>query len=327
MSNKTSLTAQPLAPDDDKAWEQLASSYGTVFDSLRWTALFDPDIKRIGLYDPGGRLRGGFCLYTQKRLGLRILRNPPFTPQTGPFFESRAKNPAAKTNEQRAVVEAMAEHLAKSRAAVISVSLSFQTTDSLPFYWRGFKVVPQYTYRIDLTQDVADLFAAMSMQQRHHIRKAKKDRVSSEEVLDTSDLRSLVLKTFCRQDKSFPSKNMDDILQQYHPGKNSFCFISCYQGSPAAGVFVVHDSKTAWNLMTGYDNNNTHHGAGPLAMNCAIQKAKALGLEVFDFEGSVIPPIERYFRGFGGQLTPVFGVNKAWLPIEMGLKLLKRQKF
>ncbi len=69
------------------------------------------------------------------------------------------------------------------------------------------------------------------------------------------------------------------------------------------------------------------HGTGALAMLAmwsAILKAKELGLKIFDFEGSVIPPIEGYFHGLGGVLKPVFGVHKAWLPLEMALKLRGR---
>ena len=41
----------------------------------------------------------------------------------------------------------------------------------------------------------------------------------------------------------------------------------------------------------------------------------------------MLPPVERYFRGFGGRLVPIFGVHRAWLPLEMALKLFRRQKF
>jgi len=50
-------------------------------------------------------------------------------------------------------------------------------------------------------------------------------------------------------------------------------------------------------------------------------------MRVFDFEGSNVPSIERYFRGFGGTLTPYIGVHKAWLPVEMALKLRYRNLF
>jgi hypothetical protein len=40
-----------------------------------------------------------------------------------------------------------------------------------------------------------------------------------------------------------------------------------------------------------------------------------------------VPSIEHFLRSFGGKLTPYFTVNKAWLPIEMALKIKKRQFF
>ncbi len=321
------LTVGRLSAADVDAYDALALKYGCVFDSIKWTGLFGGGIRRYGIYDGGAVLRGGFCLYEGRRFGLRVLLNPAFTPQVGPFFEGRATNSAARTNEQRAVVEAMAEFLGSSGVAVISLGLSQDVNDCLPFYWRGFKVVPHYTYRIDLRQNQDELLAAMSVDRRKGIRKAQKDDITVDAVSETNELRSLVLETFARKDKAFPRDAMHAILGSYPPGINSSCFISRSQGRPVAGVFVVHDTRTAYYLMGGYSSDNAHHGAGALAMYHAILKAKAQGLEVFDFEGSVIPPIEKYFRGFGGQLTPIFGIHKAWLPLEMGLKLVRRQLF
>jgi len=324
--NGKGLTVRPLAVGEMEAYDRLAGEYGCFFDSIKWTNLFEPGILRLGIYDGGDNLRGGFCLYEERRFGLRVLRNPPFMPQVGPFFQQRATNPAARTNEQRAVVEAMAAYLDGSGAAVISLGLSLGVNDCLPFYWRGFKVIPHYTYRIDLKLGGDELLAAMSVDRRNDIRKAQKDGVAADEVLETGELRSLVLETFARKDKAFPREAMYSILQRFPPGNSSLCFISRNQGRPLAAVYVVFDSRVAYYLMGGY-GEGAHHGAGTLAIHNAVLKAKVLGLEVFDFEGSIIPPIERYFRGFGGRLTSYFTVNKAWLPLEMALKLVRRPMF
>ena len=44
------------------------------------------------------------------------------------------------------------------------------------------------------------------------------------------------------------------------------------------------------------DSKNKHHGAGALSMWGAIKCAKDLGIKYFDFEGSMVAQIERYFR-------------------------------
>jgi len=120
---------------------------------------------------------------------------------------------------------------------------------------------------------------------------------------------------------------MKGILSSFARPDNSYAFVVQSNGVPIAGTFVVHDAKAAYYLLGGYQTEGKHYGAGALAMFESIRRARDLGLEVFDFEGSVVPAIERYFRGFGGRLTPRFRVNKAWLPLEMALKPFKRRLF
>ena len=320
------LSARPLPEGDRDAWDALAARHGCFFDSLRWADLFGPSLLRLGIYDSGHHLRGGFCVWEERRYGLRLLRNPPFTPQVGPFYEPQAVNAAARTDEQRSMVEAMAEYVGSSHAAVVSLGLSKSITDCLPFYWRGCKVVPRYTYQIDLTQDEGVLLAALSKERRNDFRKAQRDALEVEAVTEMGAMRGLMIQTFKRQKITVSLKAVDTIFSSVPPGEGSYCFLTCAGGRPVSGAYVVHDSCTAYYLMGGYADG-AHHGAGALAMWHAILKAKELGLKVFDFEGSVIPPIERYFRGFGGRLTPYFTVNRAWLPVEMALKLVRRERF
>jgi lipid II:glycine glycyltransferase (peptidoglycan interpeptide bridge formation enzyme) len=235
-------------------------------------------------------------------------------------------NPAARTNEERAVMEAMADFFAKSGAAMISVGLTKAINDCLPFFWRGFKVIPRYTYQIDLRLSEAEVLAAMSVERRNDIRKAERDRISVYEASGTKEIRSLVMETHSRKSKGLRLNEMESILLTFPPGLGSFCLLAEGKTGVQSGVFVVHDNESAFYLLGGY-SKGAHHGAGALAMFRAIQKAKEMGLQVFDFEGSVIPPIEKYFRGFGGRLTPVFSVHKAWLPVEVGLKLIRRPLF
>jgi endo-alpha-1,4-polygalactosaminidase (GH114 family) len=42
----------------------------------------------------------------------------------------------------------------------------------------------------------------------------------------------------------------------------------------------------------------------------SILKAKQMNLKIFDFEGSMLPNVERYFREFGGNLVPYYSCEK-----------------
>jgi hypothetical protein len=319
--------ARELPDSDLGQYESLAREHGSVFDSVGWTGLFGDSLARYGIYDAGGALRGGFCLFREKRMGLTMLTNPPCTPSIGPFFEARAQHPVARLEERRDVLTAVADFLDHLRPAVVSVSLAQWVTDSLPFFWRDYKVIPQYTYLLSLDQAEEDVLAAMSDARRRNIKKAPKDGLRPERTDDYATIVALVEATFARQGREVSREYVERILFSFARPDNSYAVVVRSDGAPIAGTFVAHDAKTAFYLLGGYQSEGKHHGAGALAMFESIRRARELGLKTFDFEGSVVPAIERYFRGFGGELTPYLRVNKAWLPLEIALKVFKRGLF
>jgi len=323
----TKFEAREITPDEFEIWDKLVSNYGTIFQSIRWTKIFEPNIKRIGIYDKGGNLRGGFCYFEEHKFGLKIFRNPPFTPNIGPFYEKLAKNPAAKNNEQREVVKAMVEYIEKQKPALVSLSLVPEVVDGMPFYWRDYKVMMFYTYRIYLQDIDFDVKKIISSKLRHHIRKALKDGLEVREEFDINILKSHVLATFVRQNKRFPKSTMEKILSAFLPGTNSFLLITRRNDNPIASVYCVYDNQIAYRLLSGYDQKRAHHGAVAIAGYQAILKAKEINLKIFDFEGSMIRAIEEQRREFGAKLTPYIRVNKAFLPLEILLKFYKRQLF
>lgn len=314
-------------PAELAAYDELAKTHGTLFNRLDWLALFGSQMQAYGLFDDGGQLRGGLSLYRERRWGLEIIRRPPFTPICGPFLAVRSTNPVAAFEERRRALECLAEHLDRSRAAICMVPLARDVADGLPFFWRGFKVVPLYTYLLDLAQTPEQLRANMAPDRRNDVSKAQRDGLVAQREPDMATVRDLVLASFGRQRKHLDRALLEAVLFRYARPDNSYAFVVRRAEQPIAASFVIHDAQTAYYLLGGYRADNRHHGAGALAVAEAIRHARELGLRTFDFEGSVLPPIERFFRGFGGRLTPYLTVNKASWPLEMALKLRNRNFF
>ena len=321
------MNIRSLKPGERAAYDELAARHGTLFNRLDWLELFGGRMEILGLFDEGGTLVGGTSIYQERRMGLRIWRRAPFTPTCGPFLEPKARNPVAVVEERRAALECLADHLSRESPALCMLPLDRRIQDALPFFWRGFKVVPNYTYLLDLAPAPEELLKNMSPERRKNIGKTGRDGLVVRAETDLRVVRELVLGTFRRQEKSVDEPCLDAVLFRYARPSNSFAFVTCREGKPIAACFVVHDGRTAYYLLGGYHAEEKHHGAGAAALFAAIRQAKELGLSTFDFEGSMIPAIERYFRGFGGRPTPYFTVNKAWLPVEFALKLWKRNVF
>ncbi|MDY0149074.1 MAG: GNAT family N-acetyltransferase [Kiritimatiellia bacterium] len=326
MSKKKSII-RALAKADWAAWDALATQQGALFLQRDWLRLFEPALQAWGVFEAGGALMGGFTLYRERRWGLSVLRCAPFTPTCGPLIAAKTQNAVAILEERRNMLNCMRTHIEHEAPAICMLSLDSSVTDVLPFFWNGFKVVPNYTYLLNLSLTPEQIHLNMSPTRRNDISKAYRDGVDVRPAEDLSVVRDLVLATFGRQQKAVDRVGLDRILFEYAQPENSFTFIAYRGERPIAATFVIHDTQTAYYLLGGYKVAEKHHGAGAATVAAAIRHAQQLGLKMFDFEGSIIPPIERYFRGFGGRLTPYFTVNKAWLPIEMALKFRNRNRF
>lgn len=321
------MTIKPLAQQDREQYDKYAREYGTVFSSLAWLSIFEDKVNIYGIYNKGNELIGGFSLYKESKIGFSIYRNPPFTPSIGLFLKVDAMNPVSVMDTQKRILLIMADFIEGMRYSIVSFSFDRSIVDTQPFIWGEFKVVPGYTYIIDLSASLDDIWKRMSNERRKNVNKGLKDGLSVRMNGDREVIKTLVMKTFLRQDMQINEYYLNRILFDFAGDINSFSFVTLKNDDPVACSFYIYDSKTAYYLLGGYNHDNNHHGAGALSMWRAIKHAKELGLQYFDFEGSMVPQIEKYFRGFGGELTPYYRINKAKLPIEILLKFLKRELF
>lgn len=321
------MEIKELSDGDEPKYDELALSYGSIFNTIEWTNIFGNSVSRYGIYNKGNELIGGFITYKEKRFGLSFYRNPPFTQTIGPFLKIEARNPVRVMDTWKKALTLMIGLIEELNYSIFSITLNKNIIDMQPFFWRKFKVIPVCTYILCLNISLENIWEKMSSERRKSINKALKDELSVKKITDYEIISSLVIKTFTRQRKAVNEFYLNKILFEFANNKNSFAFATFNNYDPIACSFCVYDRDTAYYILGGYDCENRHHGAGALSMWEAIKYAKFLELKKFDFEGSMVPQIERYFRGFGGQLTPYYCVNKAKLPIEMLMKFLKRELF
>ena len=321
------MKIEKLTEENKENYEKIAISEGAIFNRPSWLKIFNDKIQIYGIYDEGNNLIGGFQLYKQKKFGLTIYRNPPLTPTMGPFLQIQTKNPVKVMNTWKEILYLMANIFENLPYSIISISLNKDIVDTQPFIWKKFKVIPGYTYIIDLDKSIEDISKEMSVKRRSNVNKALRDGLIVEYSDNLEIVKSLVIKTFLRQKKKINQYYLNKVLFEFANKDNSFSFISFQNKKPSAAIFCVYDKNTAYNLLSGYDSKNSHNGAGALAVWEAIKFAKKLGIKYFDFEGSMVPQIEIFFRGFGGKMVPYYRINKAKLPLEILLKFYRRELF
>jgi hypothetical protein len=318
-----------LLPDTDLvALAELAVSQGSIFNSAAWLSNYDSSLKVYGIYTNDNKLIGSFHLFTTQLGGLLThCKNPPFTPHIGLFFLKQSSTKSTALSFEKSIATCLVDFLDSLSYPMLTLALPNEFIDLQAFIWKKYKVIPNYTYRLNLDQDIDELLKNLSGDKRTSINKAAKDNVKIEFCTDLQEVKRMVENTYTRKAKQLNAGILDKILFQFAKPENSFAFLAHHNNSAAALSFCIYDKTTAYYLLGGYATNNKHQGAGVLALWNCILHAKKLGLKTFDFEGSMIPQVEKYFRGFGGDLIPYFTVNKANFLLETGLKFIKRDTF
>jgi hypothetical protein len=192
----------------------------------------------------------------------------------------------------------------------------------LPFYWQGYSQSTRYTYILEL-KDTEILFSQFQENIRREIRKAQKRvRIYSDNDLE----RFFFMKQKSNEQKGRGIGYNQSILKRIdaacasHDSRKLF-FAEDEQGHLHGALYLVWDEQCAYYLIGCGDIRYRNSGAGSALMWEAIQYA-ASRVSLFDFEGSMIASVERFFRSFGARPQPYFEISRANLFFKL-LTLVK----
>ncbi|MBC7861585.1 MAG: GNAT family N-acetyltransferase [Bacteroidia bacterium] len=299
----------------------------SAFNSTEWLALNKKNTEFFSVMDKGNKVAAMFFLFSSRTMKILNLKCPPFTQHCGLIFNTLPGNRYANNKFIKEITSAICDCLEESRMSVRSVSFPHTLNDMQCFYWKNYKVIPQYTYIIPLLPGWNEIMGNMSPEKKNVFEKAKGEQLDCRLTTDYKIVKDLVIKSYERKNMKIDTESIDKILFDFASDKNSFAYVTYFKNKPSAAAFCIHNGCTAYYLLGGYDPEYKHNSSGVLAVLNCIRNSKEMGFEFFDFEGSMLPEVEKYFRGFGGELVPYFMVNKAPVLMEMGLKSMKRTRF
>ena len=288
--------------------ENIASTY-SIFQQPWWLDAVAPGQWDEISIPSGGQVVARLPFVTKKRFGLTYLLSPPLTPALGPWLRATTAKYTTELSRQKKLFEELIERLPKFD--LFRQNFSPKITNWLPFYWAGFKQTTLYTYRIEDLTGLDRVWKDFRENIRREIRKAKKI-VSIRDDLEFDKFIDIYYLTFKRQGIAIPHQRkllyrLDDACQKHNARR--ILFAHDKENRIHAVVYFVWDQTTGYYLMGGGDPALRNSGAGSLLMWEAIQFASRV-TKVFDFEGTMIEPIERFFRAFGAKQVPFFQVTK-----------------
>ena len=247
----------------------------------------------------------------RKRYGIRIVTMPPLTQNAGPLTHGFAYQDNRQLGFEKDLYGALIDALPPHDA--FNQNFHWSVGNWLPFHWRGFEQSTRYTYRLEDISNEEKLWSGLMSNIRREIKKARNRfevRIHSDYDIDRFlDLNEM---TFQRQGKALPY-GREQVRQLDRACAERNCrkifFAEDEEGKIHAALYIVWDAHSAYYLMGGGDPALRKSGATSLAIWEAILFSATVSRS-FDFEGSMIEPVERFFRAFGARQTPYMHVWK-----------------
>lgn len=265
----------------------------------------------VAMVEKGGYVQAAMPYSFKKRYGFTIITQPLLTQTLGPWMVPSEAKYANRLGVQKDLMEELIRQL--PQYSYFCQNWNYSQTNWLPFYWAGFMQTTRYTYILPDLSDTDLLWSNMRDPLRREIKKAQcRYAVAVRDDLDLDAFLPLQQMTFARQGIKNPvsvefAHRLDEACVRNNCRK--IWMAEDNAGRFHAGAYIVWDKNSAYYIMGGGDPGLRTSGAASLCLWEAIKHA-AIVTNQFDFEGSMIEPVERFFRAFGAIQTPYFQIKK-----------------
>lgn len=246
-------------------------------------------------------------LLAEKKIGM-----PKITPYMGIYLViPEAMKKVNKNSFEKKVTTALIDALPKYQYFNVRFHRSFYNW--LPFYWKGFIQHTMYTYVIQDISDLTEVFSNFKSSVRNKIRKAEQ-LVKVEISEDIETFYRLEKMTFNRQNLSvgYSLDTLKKMDQAFSANNARVIFLAKDSENRAhSALYLTYDQISANVHLVGENPDLRNSGAGTLLVWEAIKYSRnILGLNQFDFEGSVIENIEENRRSYGAEQVAYHKIQK-----------------
>jgi lipid II:glycine glycyltransferase (peptidoglycan interpeptide bridge formation enzyme) len=255
-----------------------------------------------------------YCM--EKKLHFKIIRNPYLTPYSGFYFSQ-----SGMTQETR---QKLIDKVLQALPNFHELQLDFLPSLGTGLNFKDFNMEKKVTNILPIT-DFQEVVAAYKPSLKRQIKKASKHLTVYEQD-DIALFFQLHEKTFVKQNKKVltPFKAFEQTWINCE--KNScgkLLFARDEQQNVHAALFLTFDEEQAYYLSGGTDSYYYGSGAMSLLMHTAIKMSHESGKKYFDFEGSMLPRVNKFFGNFSPKVYEYISISKQESTL---LKIIKRLK-
>jgi hypothetical protein len=282
-----------------------------IFSRDWWLDAVCGDDWDVCLVEKGGQIVATMPYHFESRYGQLLIKQPPLTQTLGPWLRPFAAKSVGRLGQEKELLTKLIFQLPEF--SFFHQNWNYKNTNWLPFYWQDFRQTTRYTYVIEELADLDLVYANFSSSYRNKIKKASKLVVINDD-LKLSEFYEINRLSFERQALRIPY-SLDFLNKQdkalVDRNRRKIFSAKDSSGKIHSSIYLMWDDETSYVHMVGENPKLRDSGAGILLISEAIRfTAQVLGLQRFDFEGSMIEGVERVRRDCGAKQVPYFSITK-----------------
>lgn len=264
--------------------------------------------------DNEGRIIAFMPVFFKNKIGFSAIYIPLLTPFSGIWITQHfpgEKNAAIQSNK-RQIIRDLVDKIPETDYFRINFHHSFDMW--LPFYNKKFKQTTHYTYLLKDIKSKEKIWDGFKSSLKNKIKKAEKEyTVTHTDNIDP--LFDLQKANFDKQKIKMPFDISYLIsIDKANTEHRKIFIVKDRNQNIVAAQYLVWDKTTAYNLLLAIDEKHKNMGVGPLVLWHSIQYASDF-VDVYDFEGSMLPGVQPFFESFGGTPIPYYQIYRIRHPL------------
>ena len=227
---------------------------------------------------------------------LNSLITPPFLPNCWITFLNEYDKPATRHAKEKEVLKALLSFAENGKWGYWKFDFPVGYTDFQEAIWKGTFPKTKYTYRI---------LELRNWEEKIDSKLRNKLKRFSDFSFEVRAFSSEEMSVFM-QSSAAKGVAHNELLSAFNALNSGSTFTVIAEGGDYQAFCAIVDGVCYYLVSSNAKNDNALSACG---VKFCIEESIRRGCRAFDFEGSMIPEIEVFFRSFGGDLLPYFSIE------------------
>lgn len=288
--------------------KRIDSSYNGTCFAYSWFLKLKKSNKILKIFNDSGVLQGFMPIFDFERSDI-ISQSTMYIPYGGPVIFDVPTEERNKIRYIRDIEKALCKYL-QSYYKEVNFSTDNEIIDIMPFIRAGFTPEVRYTYKINLSLGISNIYINFGSDRKRDIRKAKKRNI---EFIIDKDMKYFDVNKAMKWESNYGDDSTVEFVKKYVKETiyrdKGMCFIAMENNIVIGAVHIAWDKRVAYILYSYYEKKHDDIAIAYIYYKMFEYLINNKIVDYIDFEGSVFESIEDWNISFGAYQSRFYNLH------------------